>query len=153
MSRERLITQSTDRVCVHLPLSPRRHPAERWGAPSSSMRPTVEGSSPPRAAPARSWCGTAGRSYCARCSNPPAAGPDPAPARGSPSPFGVTPPFDPASAPAFFFEIPACHRNEQMSHRYEAHVMVPADPRPRLVLRHPQVALGVLEIRLDLVPR
>src|SRR6266699_2716343 len=40
-----------------------------------------------------------------------------------------------------------------MSHTNKTHVMVPADPRPRLVLRHAQVALAILEILLDLVAR
>ena len=33
----------------------------------------------------------------------------------------------------------------KMSQGHQTHVMVPADPRPGLVLRHPQIALGVLE--------
>ncbi len=39
-----------------------------------------------------------------------------------------------------------------MSHRHQTHVVVPAHPRPRLVLRHPEIALGVLEVILDGVP-
>ncbi len=54
-------------------------------------------------------------------------------------------------SPGFFPQVAPRQRDEQMSHRHQAHVMVPADPRPRLVLRHPEVALGVLEEVLDRV--
>jgi hypothetical protein len=53
---------------------------------------------------------------------------------------------------SFFSQLVPRQRDEQVRHRHQAHVMVPTHPRPRLVLRHPQVALGVLEEVLDLVP-
>src|SRR4051812_37638523 len=99
-----------------------------------------------------SSCGTSWRSRCGGCGTPPGAGPAVAIAPGPPSLAGVAARCGPASAPAFFFEIAPRQGDEQMSHRQQTHVMVPADPRPRLVLRHPQVTLGVLEILLDLVP-
>ena len=106
---------------------------------------TAEGISHRGVYASRSWCAMLGdrlRWMWYSTSEPPT----PATARGPRSLSEATAPSGPASAPAFFFQIAPGQRDEQMSQRHQTHVMVPADPRPRLVLRHPQVALGVLEI-------
>src|SRR3954454_17273018 len=82
---------------------------------------------------------------CGGCDRPPRRSPE-ATAGSAPSgPLPTTELSGPMSAPAFFFETRPRQGHEQMRQAHQRHVMVPTDPRPRLVLRHPQVALGVLE--------
>src|SRR5215211_4427516 len=79
------------------------------------------------------------------CDRPPRRSPEAAAGSAPARPLPTTEPSGPMSAPEVFFETLPRQGHEQMRQAHQCHVMVPADPRPCLVLRHPQVALGVLE--------
>src|ERR1700722_20044992 len=59
----------------------------------------------------------------------------------------------PGSTREFFFDPDSREGHEQMSQGHQAHVVVPARPRPRFVLGHAQITLALLEILLDAVAR
>src|SRR5438270_6862313 len=83
------------------------------------------------------------------CDRPPRRSPEAAAGSAPSGPPPTTELSGPMSAPAFFFETRLRQGHEEMRQAHQRHMMVPTDPRPRLVLRHPQVALGVLEEFLD----
>src|ERR1019366_8231014 len=53
------------------------------------------------------------------------------------------------SSGVFFFELDARQGNQQMRDCYQTHVVMPTRPTTRFILRHPQVALAVLQIFFD----
>jgi hypothetical protein len=65
--------------------------------------------------------------------------PDAAPCRGS--------------TREFFFATQSGQGHEQVGQCHQAHMMVPARPSPRFVLRHSKVTFTVLEVFLDAVAR
>src|SRR4051812_8071621 len=91
--------------------------------------------------------------YSAGRSSPPMRSPPPPSAPTWPAPIATTAPRGPASGPPTFFQAHTRQRHEQVRHGDQRHVVVPPDPRPRLVLRHPQVGLRVSEEFLHPVAR
>src|SRR5947209_19677220 len=80
-----------------------------------------------------------------RCDNSPAPSPAAASTPVPPTPPAAAEPYGPTSAQEFFLEPLPRQRHEQVRQPHQRHVVVPTDPRPRLVLRHPEIALAVLE--------
>src|SRR5512135_556150 len=96
-----------------------------------------------------SWRATSSPPCSDARGNPPAPSPAAASTPAPPAPPPATAPSGPGSAPAFFLEPLPHHRHEQVRQPHQRHVGVPTDPRPRLVLRHPEVTLAVLKELLD----
>src|SRR5512135_314845 len=93
-----------------------------------------------------SWRATSSPPCSDARGNPPAPSPAAASAPAPPAPPPATAPSGPGSAPAFFLEPLPHHRHEQVRQPHQRHMVVPIDPRPRLVLRHPKVTLAVLKV-------
>src|SRR5262249_56619559 len=105
----------------------------------SGASPPAAGFSRPGVWPATSWRATSGRPRSGARGNPPALSPAAASARAPPTRPPEAAPSGPASAPEFFFEPVLNQRHEQVGQADQRHVVVPPDPRSRLVLGHPQV--------------
>src|SRR3954451_2354698 len=80
-----------------------------------------------------------------RCGNPPVRSPAAASTPAPPAPPPAAAPSGPASTPGLFFEALLRQRHEQVRQPHQRHVVMPADPRPCLELRHPEVALALFE--------
>src|SRR6516225_11987434 len=59
----------------------------------------------------------------------------------------------PKSAREFFFKTQTGQGHKQVSQGHQAHVVVPTRPGSRLVLRHAEITLTLLEILLDAIAR